>query len=177
MATDTPLAAPCRLPRRSGGQVQSALPSRLAGGIVEGQLRWLSDSLIPDPALVFELDVLDGHGIRVGIEIGQRLILRHPAPEDVVGDDLLTRFVEDVDQDVLTEVLERYLFAAIPGLGVGIVPHLVRPLLELGVMGNAALERDGLKLGATRRFAGAALVSAVAELNDFGGSLQRADLA
>ena len=36
------------------------------------------------------------------------------------------------------------------------LPDLVRPCLELGVVGDAALERDGLELGAAGRLAAAA---------------------
>ena len=57
------------------------------------------------------------------------------------------------------------------------VPDLVRPLLEVDVVGDAALEGDRLVLGATRRLAAAGRVAAVAVLDHLGGALQRADLA
>src|SRR5215210_4472755 len=36
------------------------------------------------PALVLELEVLYGDRVGVGVEVGERLVLRHPAPEQLV---------------------------------------------------------------------------------------------
>src|SRR5262249_30027603 len=58
-----------------------------------------------------------------------------------------------------------------------VVPHLVGPLLELGVVRDAALQGDGFVLGPAGRLAAAAGVAAVAVLDDLGGPLQGADLA
>ena len=85
----------------------------------------------------------------------------------------LAGLVVDLDDDVLAEVLERD-FRAEAGAEV---PHLVRPLLELGVVGDAALERDRLVLGAAGRLAAVLGIAALAVLDDLGGALERADLA
>ena len=140
----------------------------------EARLAWLGDFVVALPALVLELDVLDRDGVGVGVEVGQRLELRHPAAEHLVGDRELAGLVVDLDDDVLAEVLQRNL-----GAEAGAeVPDLVRPFLELGVVGDAALERDRLVLGAARRFAAAAgRIAALAVLDHFGGALERAHLA
>ena len=57
------------------------------------------------------------------------------------------------------------------------MPDLVGPLLELGVVRDAALQRDGVVFGAAGRLAAAARVAALAVLHHFGRALQRADLA
>ena len=85
---------------------------------------------------------LDRDGVGVGVEVGQRLVLRDPAAVDLVGERELAGLVVDLDDDVLAEVLQRDL-----GAEAGAeVPDLVGPLLELGVVGDAALERDRLVL-------------------------------
>ena len=57
------------------------------------------------------------------------------------------------------------------------VPHLVGPLLELDVVGDAALQGDGLVLGAAGRLARGGRVAALAVLDHLGAALERADLA
>src|SRR5262249_51862704 len=74
---------------------------------------------------------------------------------------------------VLAEVGERDL-AAETGADP---PYLVRPLLELEIVGDAALERDRLVLGAARGLARGAGVAALAVLDDLGRALERAHLA
>ena len=59
------------------------------------------------PALVLDLDVLDEHRIGIGVEIRRRLIFGNPTAEHVIGDDLLSRLVEHVDDDVLAEIGQR----------------------------------------------------------------------
>src|SRR5207302_7610299 len=93
--------------------------------------------------------------------------------EDVIGDGYLAGLVVDFNNDVLTEILERH-FRAEAGTEV---PDLVRPLLELGIVRHAALEGDGLVLGASRRLARAARIAPFAVLDDVGGALQTAYLA
>ena len=66
----------------------------------------LGDVRVRDPAFVFQLEVLDGYRIGVRVQVRERLILRHPAPEDVVGDHDLAGFVVQLEADVLPEVLE-----------------------------------------------------------------------
>ena len=68
-------------------------------------------------------------------------------------------------------------WSASAGLRVAVVPDLVGPLLEVDVVGDAALQGDGVVLGAARRFPAAARVAAVAVLHHLGGALERADLA
>src|SRR5207302_3356356 len=128
--------------------------------------------LVALPSLVLEFDVRDGHGVGVRVEIGQGLILGDPATEDVVSDGYLAGLVVDLNNDVLAEILERH-FGAEAGAEV---PDLVRPLLELGIVGHAALEGDGLVLGTSRRLARAARIAPFAVLDDVGGALQTADL-
>src|SRR5262249_22433247 len=71
------------------------------------------------------------------------------------------------------EVLEGGLGAE-PG---AVVPDLVRPGLELGVVRDAALERDRVVLRPAGRLAARAVVATLAVLDDLGRALQRADLA
>ena len=108
--------------------------------------------------------MLDRDGVGVGVEVGQRLELRDPAAEDLVGERELAGLVVDLDDEVLAEVLQRDLGAE-PGAEV---PDLVGPLLELGVVGDAALERDRLELGAARRLARGRGIAALAVLDDLG---------
>src|SRR5262249_36617333 len=56
-------------------------------------------------------------------------------------------------------------------------PNLVCPLLELFVMCDTSVERDGVVLGAARRFAAAGGVASITMFDNFSGALQRADLA
>src|SRR5207244_12742606 len=81
--------------------------------------------------------------------------------------------VVHVDDAVLAEVLERDLLSQ----AVAVVPDFVRPLLEIDVVGDPALEGDGLVLGAPGRFAAGARIASLAMLDHFGGPLERADLA
>src|SRR5690349_3866498 len=58
--------------------------------------RWftrLFDFVIALPAFVLELDRLDGDGVGVGIEIGERLKFRNPGAKNLVADGELSRFV------------------------------------------------------------------------------------
>jgi hypothetical protein len=58
----------------------------------------------------------------------------------------LSRFVIELDDDVLAKILQRDL-AAQPGAEL---PDLVGPLFEVVIVGYAALERDRFVLGAAR---------------------------
>src|SRR4029453_18168298 len=97
--------------------------------------------------------------------VGQRLELRDPAAEHLVCDRELTGLVVELDDDVLAEVPQGDLCTE-PRAEV---PYLVRPLLELGVVRDAALEGDGLVLGAPGRLARARRVAPVAGLPHPGG--------
>ena len=117
--------------------------------------------------------MLDEHGVGVGVEVGQRLKFRDPATKDLIGDRQLAGFVIDLEDDVLAEILERN-FRAQAGAEV---PDLVRPLFEFLVVGDAAIEGDGLVFRAAGRFAAAARIAAFAVFDDFSRAFERADLA
>src|SRR5262249_30855077 len=85
----------------------------------------------------------------------------------------LPGLVQDLDDDVLPEVPQRG-FTAAPGADR---PDLVGPAVELGVVRDAAFERDRLELGAPGRLAWRAGIPAAAVLDHLGGALERADLA
>ena len=106
------------------------------------------------------------------IQFGQGLVFAHPRPEELVGDGDLPGFVEQLDHDVLTEVLERNLAAQ----ALVDQPDLIGPALEFDIVGDATFERDRLVLGTAGRLALGAGVTAVTVLHHFGGALQWADL-
>src|SRR5262249_46633572 len=103
----------------------------------------------------------------LGLEFG------NPAAEHLVGDRELAGLVVDLDDDVLAKILQRDL----PAEAGAEIPHLVRPLLELLVVCDAALEHDGLIFGSSGRFARARGITSLAMLDHFGGALERSDLA
>src|SRR5690349_16345176 len=162
-----------RVPRPAAAARGWACAWRSAGGYGEARLGRLRHTDIALPALVLQLQVLDRHRVRVRVQVGHRLVLRDPAAVQLVGERELAGLVVDLEDQVLAEVLQRD-FRAEPGAEV---PHLVRPLLELGVVGDAALDGDRLVLGAPRRLARAAGVAALAVLDHFGGALQSRHLA
>ena len=102
-----------------------------------------------------------------------RLKFGNPAAIYLVGDGELPSLVVELDDDVFAEILERDFRAKTRAK----IPHFIRPLLELLIVSHAALERNRLVLGAARRFAAGAGVTAFAMLDHFSGALQRADLA
>ena len=59
----------------------------LGGHCAQRRFCRLSHAGVALPAFVFQLDVLDGDGIGIGIEIGQGLILGNPTSIDLVSDD------------------------------------------------------------------------------------------
>ena len=71
-----------RSPPTSTAGLVARGPSRLG----EGRLGRLGHVVVALPALVLELDVLDGDRVGVGVEVGQRLVFRDPAAVDLVGD-------------------------------------------------------------------------------------------
>src|SRR5262245_60350602 len=78
------------------------------------------------PAFVLELNVLDRDGTRIGVKIRQCLKLRHPAAIHLVSNYQLSRFVVELNNDVLPKILERY-FGAEPGTKF---PDFVGPFFE-----------------------------------------------
>src|ERR1700694_37279 len=150
--------------QRTGKVKASALETRF--------LR-LSDALVALPALILELDQLNRDPGGIGVQFGQRLVLRNPAAEDVVGDRQLTRFVVKLERDVPSEVGERYFGPQ----ATAIVPDFVGPLFELVVMGDAALKCDGVVMRQPRRLAADAWIAPITMLDDFCCPLQRADFA
>src|SRR5262249_55089536 len=143
------------------------------GRLRERRLDRLDDAVVALPSLVLALDVLDGHRACVGVEGGAGLGVPSPAAEQLVAARERTGLVVELDDDVLAEVLEGDLRAQ-PGAEV---PHLVGPLLELGVVRDAALERDRVELGAAGRLPRAGRVAAVAVLHHLGGALEAPHLA
>ena len=75
--------------------------------LAERGFRRFGDGGVAFPAFVFESDGFDGDGAAVGVEIEESGEFGDPAAEDEVGEDELTGFVVDFDDDVLAEVLER----------------------------------------------------------------------
>ena len=91
----------------------------------------------------------------------------------VVRDRELASLVVEIEDDILAKIRERHL-AAERCLQL---PHLAGPGLEVEIMRHAALQRDGIVLGAPRRFATGAGVATLAMLDNLGGALQRRHLA
>ena len=106
--------------------------------VAQRRLGRLGDAGVALPAFVLELDMLDGDGVGVGVEIRQRLIFGDPAAVDLVGDHQLAGLVVEFEVDVLAEIGQRDLRAE-PGAEV---PHQAGPVVEGHVLGEAALERD-----------------------------------
>src|SRR5690348_15778855 len=99
--------------------------------------------------------MLNGHRVRIGIEVRQCLKLGGPAAIDLVGECELARLVVDLDDDVFTKVFQRHFAAQTRAE----VPYLVGPLFKLGVVSNAALESDRFIFSPARRFATAARIT------------------
>src|SRR5262249_1059750 len=116
---------------------------------------------------------LDQDGVGVGVKIGLGLEFRNPAAENLVGNRQLAGLVVDLDDDVLAKILQRDFLPKARAE----IPDLVRPLLELLVVSDAALERNGLVFGSSGRFSRARRVASLAMLDHFGGTLERPDLA
>src|SRR5450755_664738 len=137
----------------------------------EGRFGRLGHAGIALPAFVFELDVLDRDGVGIRVEIRQSLIFGYPAAVNLVRDHLLPGLIENVENEVFAEILERHFGRAAVEL-----PDFVRPLFETQVVSNPALERDRIVLGAARRLAARTGVAAFAVFDHFGRALERAHL-
>src|SRR5688500_9938220 len=84
----------------------------------------------------------------------------------------MARLVVDFEDEVLAKILERNL-----GAEAGAeIPHLVRPLLERGVVSHSAFESDRFIFGLAGRLARSRRVAALAEFDDLGAPLERAHL-
>ena len=126
---------------------------------------------VPNPPLVLQLDGADHHRVAAGVELGKRLIFRHPAAEDVVGQDLLALVVVHLDGDVFAERRQRHRRIALE------IVHLVGPVLKGGVVGDPGLERDGGVRRFTRNLLWPAGIAALVPGRDLGGARQRAAFA
>src|SRR5262245_18812968 len=76
------------------------------GRFGERRLGRLGYFVVALPSFVFQLERLDGNGVRIGIEFRLRLKLRGPAAENLVGDRELAGFIVHLDNDVLAKILE-----------------------------------------------------------------------
>src|ERR1043166_562786 len=145
------------------------VPSRRAS---QGRLLWLDHARVALPAFVLQRELLERDVGRVGIEIAERNIVGRPAAIDLVGVHDLPGFIEQLYDDVLAEVRQRHLR---PEAGAQF-PNLVGPGFELGIVRHAALERNGVELGAAGRFVRGARAAALAMLDDLRRPAQRAHL-
>src|SRR5262249_16333537 len=93
VSRDPVRAARPRIPRFSKGRRCPGRASR--HHVSQARLREVANGGVALETLVFQLYVLDGDGIRIGIEVGQRLIFRDPAAENLVGNPQLPRLVVD----------------------------------------------------------------------------------
>src|SRR4030095_16188405 len=101
-------------------------------------LRRLGNAGIALPSLILELDSLDHDRIGAGVELRKRLIFRDPAIDNLVRKQLLPCLVEDMDDDVFAEALERHRRVALK------VVDLVRPVLEREVVRDPCGQREGV---------------------------------
>src|SRR5256885_4095164 len=142
--------------------------SPCAGSVFCGLL-WLRNGSIAFPSLILELDVLDGHSVRVSIQIWQRLILRYPAPVHLVRKNLLPRLIEYINDNVFAEIRQR-TFRTCAGL-----PHTVSPFFERGVMSYASFQGNGVKHRPAWRFSICTWIAAFPVLNHFRRAPQSTD--
>ena len=84
----------------------------------------------------------------------------------------MTGLVVNLDNDVLSEILQRDLGAG-PGSEI---PDFISPLFKLGIVGYASLQCDWFKLRFSGRLAAAAWITAFAMSDDLGASFERANL-
>src|SRR5262245_21513397 len=131
----------------------------------------LLNARIALPAFILKFNMLDRHGIGVGVEIRQCLKLGDPTTVYLVRNDQLARFVVELNNDVLAKILEGHLGAEARAK----LPDLVRPFFEFCIVSYATFERDCFIFGDAWRLAACARVAALAMLNNFGGAFERAD--
>src|SRR5688572_1049762 len=167
----TPSNATSRSAARPNGRTDAAgrAMSRLAGD--GAGLIGFTRIRIALPPFELQLERLDGDGVGVGVEIGQRGELAHPAAEQLVALGHDAALVHEQQRAILAEVLQVH-----PGVAAQRMDQ-VRPLLEFEVVRDAPLERDALVGGPARRLAVGTVVAALPVLDDLGRPLQRAHLA
>src|SRR5438094_8059060 len=76
-------------------------------GFLKLRLGWFRDRLVAFPAFIFQFELLDGDGIRIGIQVWQDLVFRDPTAVDFVRQNKLPAFVVDIESNLLAEVFER----------------------------------------------------------------------
>src|SRR5438270_195575 len=117
--------------------------------------------------------MLDGHRIGIRVKIGLGLPLGDPAAIDLVCNRQLSRLVVELDDDFLAEVVQGYFRTK----SRSEVPYFIGPLFKLGIVGYAALQRDGVIFSPTGRLSAAAGIAAFAMLDHLRRALQHAHLA
>ena len=125
------------------------------------------------PALVLELDVLDGDGVGVGVEIGQRLVFRDPAAIDLVGDRQLAGLVVDLDDESLRKSFSETSLPSPAPKFQTLLAHCSNSVSWVTPRSSVIASI----LGAAGRLAAAARIAALAVLDHLGRALQPADLA
>src|SRR5208337_3644965 len=88
------------------------------------------------PSFIFELDVLDRHGICVCVEIRHRAIPRYPAVIKLVSNGQMPSLAVNLKNDILAEILERYLRPE----PCTQIPYAASPILKFGVLGDPLLQ-------------------------------------
>src|SRR6185436_8621410 len=131
----------------------------------------LADRGIPLPSLVFQLDVLEGDRVAAGVEVRQGLVLGDPASVDDVLLHGLAGFVLQDDAHGPPQVGERRRGGALVQL-----LRRVGPVLEVQIVGDAALERDRLVLRPADTLQNDR-VAAFAVVDHIGAALHARDLA
>ena len=56
--------------------------------------------MVSFPALILELDLLDGDSTRIGVEVGKYLIFRNPASVNFVGENELPGLIVDLQSEI-----------------------------------------------------------------------------
>src|SRR5258708_32412956 len=82
----------------------------LSGGLWLGISRFFGfcDGCVPYPSLIFQFDMLNGNGIRIGVQVRQCQEFGYPAPEDIVSEGQLSCLVVDLVEDRLHELVQSY---------------------------------------------------------------------
>ena len=61
--------------------------------------------MVSFPALILQLDLLNGDGTRIGVEVGKYLVFRNPASVNFVGENELPGFIVDLPSRCLRKSL------------------------------------------------------------------------